>query len=149
MVVYGLTADCDLHASGLQRLLQKFQEVGDIDDYSVSSGNWVLIRYVSAAQADRALQLNGTLFSSTVIIGVTHLTSRIMRDLQISFKEDGRVQYHVSSGTAAESMDRTSREGAAGMAYRRELDTDFEGIMRPPKKRKNICQRIYEYFPVY
>ena len=47
VVVFGFNPNVDHGStSALQNILRLFQEFGEIDDYSVSPGNWLFIKYV-------------------------------------------------------------------------------------------------------
>lgn len=74
------------------------------------------------------------------MIGVRKLNAKIAREMNISVRSDGRLSHGEGP---------INRESLAGAAYRRELDPDFESIMRPPKRSKDICTRIFEYFMAY
>lgn len=73
------------------------------------------------------------------MIGVRKLNAKIAREMNLSVRSDGRLCHGEG----------VNRESLAGAAFRRELDPDFESIMRPPKKSKDICTRIFEYFMAY
>lgn len=76
-----------------------------------------------------------------MMIGVRKLNSKIAREMNVSIRADGRL---TQGG-----IDEITRESLAGAAYRRELDPNYDVIMKPPKKSKDICTRIFEYFMAY
>lgn len=80
VVVFGLPAD------SVQNVLRKFQEFGDIVDYHVGQGNWMIIRYATALQAEKALSQTSVLLSSNVLLGVMKLTSQLARRLNIQVR---------------------------------------------------------------
>lgn len=145
VVVFGFNPNAEPHSPcALQNILRIFQEFGDIEDYSKGSGNWLFIKYISPHEAERAVGMNGAFLSSTTIIGVNRVTPKIARDMNIVIGEDGRVR---NQGNRANGV--MGRESASSSAFRRSFDPQYEDIMRPPKRSKDICTRIFEYFMAY
>jgi hypothetical protein len=44
IVVFGFQTDVSNSSSGVQNILRRFHVYGDIDTYTVGSGNWIFIR---------------------------------------------------------------------------------------------------------
>jgi hypothetical protein len=166
VVVFGFNPHADRDSpSSLQNILRLLQEFGEIDDYSPGAGNWLFIRsalslppsdalpppdppslslslsFVSSHDADRVLSLDNTFLTAHLMIGVRKLNQKMAREMNLSVRSDGRL----SQGEGG----LLNRESLAGAAYRRELDPDFESIMRPPQRSKDICTRLFEYFMAY
>lgn len=73
VVVFGFTNE---FSSGVEKVLQEFQQFGDIDNYALNNnnGNWLFIRFISPENASRAEQHNGScLGSSNQMVGVIRL----------------------------------------------------------------------------
>lgn len=114
---------------------------------------------MSSHDADRVLSLDNTFLTSHLMIGVRKLNPKMAREMNLSVRADGRLSSPASQGAAGvgvgtrggqgEGYRAINRESLSGAAYRRELDPDFESIMRPPKKSKDICSRIFEFFMAY
>jgi hypothetical protein len=145
VVVFGFNPHADRDSpSSLHNILRLFQEFGEIDDYSPGAGNWLFIRFVSSQDAERVLSLDNTFLTAHLMIGVRKLNPKMAREMNLSVRADGRL-----SSSTGEGQRSINRESLAGAAYRRELDPDFESIMRPPKKTKDVCSRIFEFFMAY
>jgi hypothetical protein len=97
-------------------------------------------RFVSSHDADRVLSaLDHSFLTAHLMVGVRRLNQQMAREMNLSVRSDGRL----SQGGVV------NRESLAGAAYRRELDPDFESIMRPPQRSKDICSRLFEFFMAY
>lgn len=134
VVVFGLPAD------SVQNVLRKFQEFGDIVDYHVGQGNWMIIRYATPLQAEKALGQTSVLLSSNVLLGVMKLTSQLARRLNIQIRDGDTVQ----PVRPQEKATLGAREAVAMKNYRRFMDVDDSDILQPPKRRKNICTQLLE-----
>jgi hypothetical protein len=110
---------------------------------------------VSSHDADRVLSLDNTFLTSHLMIGVRKLNPKMAREMNLTVRADGRLSSSAPQGATGagggqgEGYRSINRESLAGAAYRRELDPDFESIMRPPKKSKDICSRVFEFFMAY
>ncbi|EEY60300.1 uncharacterized protein PITG_12683 [Phytophthora infestans T30-4] len=113
-------------------ILHQFQSVGEVVNYSSSSGgNWLQLRYHTRLQAEKALSYDGRTLANNIMIGVKKC---------------------YPSDRDANALDETPVSSYFGAQARQSLgsrnlevdpiDTD---IMLPPRRRQDICSRLLSY----
>ncbi|GLE01900.1 hypothetical protein PINS_up010738 [Pythium insidiosum] len=124
VTVYGFSA------SAKSFVLQHFQTLGEVLNYSSGSGNWMHIRYHTRLQAEKALSYDGQTIGGSIMIGVKRC---------LSSEVEGVRQEPTSSLYFSHS-----RKNAGSKDIEVEPITE-DDIMLPPKRRQDVCSRIMRF----
>ncbi|KAL3656923.1 hypothetical protein V7S43_018128 [Phytophthora oleae] len=113
-------------------ILHQFQSVGEVVNYSSSSGgNWLHLRYHTRLQAEKALSYDGRTLANNIMVGVKKC---------------------YPSDRDANALDETPVSSYFGAQARQslgsrdlEVDPTDADIMLPPRRRQDICSRLLSY----
>ncbi|KAG3112297.1 hypothetical protein PI125_g8372 [Phytophthora idaei] len=113
-------------------ILHQFQSVGEVINYSSSSGgNWLHLRYHTRLQAEKALSYDGRTLANNIMVGVKKC---------------------YPSDRDANALDETPVPSYFGAHARQslgsrdlEVDPTDADIMLPPRRRQDICSRLLSY----
>ncbi|CAI5710172.1 unnamed protein product [Hyaloperonospora brassicae] len=113
-------------------ILHQFQSVGEVVNYSSSTGgNWLHLRYYTRLQAEKALSYDGRTLASSIMVGVKKCYPSDRDALALDEKPTSSyfgAQTRPSLGSRDLEVDPT--------------DTD---IMLPPPRRQDLCSRVLGY----
>uniref|UniRef100_M4BS30 RRM Nup35-type domain-containing protein n=1 Tax=Hyaloperonospora arabidopsidis (strain Emoy2) TaxID=559515 RepID=M4BS30_HYAAE len=113
-------------------ILHQFQSVGEVLNYSSSSGgNWLHLRYYTRLQAEKALSYDGRTLASNIMVGVKKCYPSDRDATELDEKPVSSyfgAQAHQSLGSRDLEVDPT--------------DAD---IMLPPPRRQDLCSRVLGY----
>ncbi|EGZ17436.1 hypothetical protein PHYSODRAFT_346173 [Phytophthora sojae] len=113
-------------------ILHQFQSVGEVVNYSSSSGgNWLHLRYHTRLQAEKALSYDGRTLANNIMIGVKKC---------YPFDRDANAldETPVSSYFGAQARQSLGSRDL-------EVDPTDVDIMLPPRRRQDICSRLLSY----
>ncbi|TMW68883.1 hypothetical protein Poli38472_001039 [Pythium oligandrum] len=125
VTVYGFPA------SSKAFVLQQFQGLGEVINYSSGSGNWLHIRYHTRLQAEKALSYDGQTLAGSIMIGVKKCLPSDIEGVQ----QEPTSKLYFSS---------QSRKNPGSKSLEVDPVTE-EDIMLPPKRRQDICSRLLSF----
>lgn len=160
VVVYGYRSTAQNSQRDEHNMLLKFQQFGEVASYySAPGGNWMLLKYESPIQAERAKAQHCSFISESDpsqgrsnLVAVERMDSRLAKYLDVSLDREARLicasqDTHISGDS---SIGSTCSEG---LWRRKQPPTQTLGergeLYLKPYRRKNICSRIMEYFFSY
>ncbi|KAJ0394367.1 hypothetical protein P43SY_006608 [Pythium insidiosum] len=124
VTVYGFSA------SAKAFVLQHFQTLGEVLNFSSGSGNWMHVRYHTRLQAEKALSYDGQTIGGSIMIGVKRC---------LSADVEGVRQEPTSSLYFSHA-----RKNPGSKDIEVEPITE-DDIMLPPKRRQDVCSRLMRF----
>jgi hypothetical protein len=119
-------------SSAMSFVLHQFQSVGEVVNYSSSSGgNWLHLRYHTRLQAEKALSYDGRTLANNIMIGVKKCYPS---------ERDANAQDETPVSSYFGAQARQSL-GSRDL----EVDPTDADIMLPPRRRQDICSRLLSY----
>ncbi|KAH7491889.1 hypothetical protein KRP22_002629 [Phytophthora ramorum] len=113
-------------------ILHQFQSVGEVVNYSSSSGgNWLHLRYHTRLQAEKALSYDGRTLANNIMVGVKKCSPS---DRDANALDETPVSSYFGA-QARQSL------GSRNL----EVDPTDADIMLPPRRRQDICSRLLSY----
>ena len=130
----------------------------------------MVVRFDSPLYADRAAACPCLRLDDTTLVSIAHMNSRLAKYLDLHISADGLVEAEAS-GQAGHSLEQSSLFSNGGRGVRQRSSVGKDGLQRAkayqvpsedshlnnstadlyllPRRQKNICERLIEYFWSY
>ena len=157
VVVFGFAAG---DTTSALRVLQRFQQLGEVLEHRVGRGNWLFLRYATALQTEKARAQSGVLVSDGALVAVEAVTAESAERLGLLALLDGAAEPNPQAddtplrGRDGEAMrwtepvachDRALQQSAARRSYAFDASRD----MLQPRRRMwyhNVCKFVADFF---
>lgn len=150
--------------ASINQVLQRLSEYGEIVEYRSALGNWTFVRFGSPVSAERSCN-SVMLLEGNVVVTVTQMSWSIARKLNVSLTTEGSIKFGANISEEAASsnesglhrrkayLDTSSAPNHSSIVNQRNKfdvppreHATNDNIYILPKRRKGICERLYEYF---
>ena len=87
------------------RVLQRFQQLGEVLEHRVGRGNWLFLRYATALQTEKARAQSGVLVSDGALVAVEAVTRESAERLGLAALLDGAAPPALADGAPLRGRD--------------------------------------------